>query len=166
VASREHALSLDAQDKLSHIRDQFSLPSKAQLKAESLQEGKILRARYCLPYLQHQTEKSHSISWFLLKFHLPMWKLTWTPTKASSRAFRATSGYVELSRRVWTFQTSGAVSFAHMARCRCKSFREHGSNRWSTSIRSGRYANTYCQSAFSDERFLQARHNQTSQDYT
>jgi hypothetical protein len=39
VSSREYALSLDAQDSVSHIREQFLIPSKAQLKADSLQEG-------------------------------------------------------------------------------------------------------------------------------
>ncbi|EHL01642.1 putative Kynureninase 1 [Glarea lozoyensis 74030] len=37
ISSREHAQSLDAQDPLSHLKEQFLIPSKGQLKAESLQ---------------------------------------------------------------------------------------------------------------------------------
>lgn len=51
ISSREYAVSLDAQDPLSHLRSQFLIPSKAQLKAESLPEG--TRARYHIPPLQN-----------------------------------------------------------------------------------------------------------------
>jgi kynureninase len=39
VDSREHAVTLDAQDPLSKIRKEFRIPSKAQLKAKSLPEA-------------------------------------------------------------------------------------------------------------------------------
>jgi kynureninase len=39
VYSRENAVSLDAQDPLRHIRQEFLIPSKGQLKAESLSEA-------------------------------------------------------------------------------------------------------------------------------
>jgi hypothetical protein len=39
VDSREHAITLDAQDPLSHIRKEFKIPTKAQLKAQSLSEA-------------------------------------------------------------------------------------------------------------------------------
>jgi len=39
VDSREYAATLDAQDPLFHIRKEFNIPSKAQLKAESLSEA-------------------------------------------------------------------------------------------------------------------------------
>ncbi len=41
VYSKEYAVSLDAQDPLNQTRSEFLIPSKAQLKAESLpQAGK------------------------------------------------------------------------------------------------------------------------------
>lgn len=44
VYSREYAVSLDTQDTLKQTRDQFLIPSKAQLKAKSLPEvGKDTR---------------------------------------------------------------------------------------------------------------------------
>jgi kynureninase len=39
VLSREYAVSLDAQDPLRHLQDEFLIPSKAQLKATSLPEA-------------------------------------------------------------------------------------------------------------------------------
>lgn len=39
VSSREYAVSLDAQDPLPSIRDQFLIPTKASLRAESLSEA-------------------------------------------------------------------------------------------------------------------------------
>jgi kynureninase len=39
VDSREHAVTLDAHDPLSHIRKEFKIPTKAQLKAKSLSEA-------------------------------------------------------------------------------------------------------------------------------
>jgi len=39
VHSREYAVSLDAQDPLNHLRDEFLIPTKAQLKANSLGEA-------------------------------------------------------------------------------------------------------------------------------
>lgn len=39
VASREYAVSLDEQDAFRHHRDEFHIPSRAQLKAKSLPEA-------------------------------------------------------------------------------------------------------------------------------
>jgi hypothetical protein len=39
VDSREYAVSLDAQDPLRHLRKEFLIPSKEQLKSESLPEA-------------------------------------------------------------------------------------------------------------------------------
>ena len=39
VDSREYAVSLDAQDPLRHLRREFLIPSKEQLKSESLPEA-------------------------------------------------------------------------------------------------------------------------------
>lgn len=39
VHSREYAVSLDAQDPLRHMRREFFIPSKAELKYESLLEA-------------------------------------------------------------------------------------------------------------------------------
>jgi kynureninase len=39
VDSREYAVSLDAQDPLRHLRDEFLIPSKEQLKSKSLPEA-------------------------------------------------------------------------------------------------------------------------------
>ncbi len=39
VYCREYAVSLDAQDPLSHIRNEFFIPTRAQLKAQSLPEA-------------------------------------------------------------------------------------------------------------------------------
>jgi hypothetical protein len=58
VSSREYALLLDAQDPLFRIREQFLIPSKTQLKAESLQVGKIA----LLSPLLAKAEKFHSVS--------------------------------------------------------------------------------------------------------
>jgi len=42
VHSREYAVSLDAQDSLRHLRNEFLIPTKAQLEAKSLPEaGKL-----------------------------------------------------------------------------------------------------------------------------
>jgi len=41
VDSRERAVTLDTQDPLSRIRQEFLIPSKAQLKAKSLTEAGI-----------------------------------------------------------------------------------------------------------------------------
>jgi kynureninase len=38
VYRREYAVSLDAQDPLRNLRDEFLIPSKAQLKAKTLSE--------------------------------------------------------------------------------------------------------------------------------
>ena len=39
VYSREYAVPLDSQDSLKHTRDEFLIPSKAQLKVKSLPEA-------------------------------------------------------------------------------------------------------------------------------
>jgi kynureninase len=39
VDSREYAVSLDAQDPLRHLRREFLIPSKEQLKSKSLPEA-------------------------------------------------------------------------------------------------------------------------------
>jgi len=39
VYGREYAVSLDAQDHLGHIRKEFLIPSKAELKAKTLSEA-------------------------------------------------------------------------------------------------------------------------------
>lgn len=45
VYSREYAVSLDAQDSMKKTRDEFLIPSKAQLKVKSLPEaGKETRS--------------------------------------------------------------------------------------------------------------------------
>lgn len=49
VDSREHAVTLDAQDPLSEIRQEFLIPSKAQLKTKSLpQAGKTITSFHVL----------------------------------------------------------------------------------------------------------------------
>lgn len=44
----EYAQSLDAQDQLSHFRDEFIIPTRASLKKKAL-DG-IIPGRYSLPY--------------------------------------------------------------------------------------------------------------------
>ena len=39
VDSREYAVSLDAQDPLRHLREEFLIPSKEQMNSESLPEA-------------------------------------------------------------------------------------------------------------------------------
>jgi kynureninase len=53
MLSGEHAVSLDAQDPLRHLREEFLIPSKAQLKAKSLPEaGKKRRSDDAIPVLK------------------------------------------------------------------------------------------------------------------
>lgn len=50
VDSREHAVTLDAQDPLSNIRKEFLIPTKAQLKSGSLPEAGNTWKFYPSPY--------------------------------------------------------------------------------------------------------------------
>jgi kynureninase len=53
VLSREYAVLLDDQDPLRHLRDEFLIPSKAQLKAKSLPEaGKKCCLEGAIPVLK------------------------------------------------------------------------------------------------------------------
>lgn len=107
--TKEYAASLDEADPLCNFRDEFIIPSKANIACKRL--AKPGAFFFCLMRLIADT-RFRALGRIV---HLPLRKLPRNPAQSHSKVHRSTAGHMVVNRCGWSFHGSRGLPAQTMA---------------------------------------------------